>query len=152
MRKQAALGQPSYLYYFSHSYPSADAADMTGFHASEVPFVFGTIHATPSFWPAIPDTVAERRFSNQMLDYWTSFARNGTPSSADGPAWRPFGSEAAFMHFGEVPSASIGFMPGMYALHEQVMCRRRAQGSQSWNWRTGGIAPILPGPSADCPS
>jgi para-nitrobenzyl esterase len=150
VRKQAALGQPAYLYYFSHSYPSADAADMTGFHASEVPFVFGTIAATPSFWPAIPNTAAERRFSNQMLDYWTSFARNGKPSSPNGPAWMPFGPASAFMHFGASPNASSGFMSGMYALHEQVMCRRRAEGSQSWNWRTGNTAPALPAPNSRC--
>jgi para-nitrobenzyl esterase len=150
VRKQAALGQPSYLYYFSHSYPSADAADMAGFHASEVPFVFGTISATPTFWPAIPDTAAERRFSGAMLDYWTSFARNGTPSSTGGPAWLSFNAAGAFMQFGESPSASAGLMPGMYELHEQVMCRRRAQGSQSWNWRTGATAPVLPAPDARC--
>jgi para-nitrobenzyl esterase len=150
VRKQAALGQPAYLYYFSHSYPSADAANMAGFHASEVPFVFGTITATPSFWPAIPNTAAERRLSDQMLDYWTGFARNGKPSSADGPIWKPFGPTSAVMHFGDRPNASTGFMPGMYALHEQVMCRRRADGSQSWNWRTGSTAPILPVPNSRC--
>jgi para-nitrobenzyl esterase len=150
VRKQAALGQPAYLYYFSHSYPSADAAGLTGFHASEVPFVFGTIDATPPFWPAIPNTQSERRFSDRMVDYWTGFARNGKPSSPDGPAWPAFGSASAFMHFGESPSAETGFMPGMYALHEQVMCRRRAEGSQSWNWRTGSTAPVLPGPDPRC--
>lgn len=150
VRKQAALGVPAYLYYFSHSYPSADAADMTGFHASEVPFVFGTITATPSFWPKIPDTAAERRFANQMLDYWTGFARGGKPSSSNGPAWAPFGPASAFMHFADSPSTGTGFMPGMYALHEQVMCRRRAEGSQSWNWRTGNSAPVLPPASARC--
>jgi para-nitrobenzyl esterase len=150
VRKQAALGQPAYLYYFSHSYPNADAAGVTGFHASEVPFVFGTMTNTPSFWPAIPNTAAERRFSGQMLDYWTSFARNGKPMSANGPAWTPFGTASAFMHFGESPSAGTGFMPGMYALHEQVMCRRRAEGSQSWNWRTGSTAPILPPSVSHC--
>lgn len=150
VRKQAALGQPAYLYYFSHSYPSADAADMTGFHASEVPFVFGTMTNTPSFWPAIPNTAAERRISDQMLDYWTGFARNGTPSSPNGPAWAPFGTGSAFMHFGESANASTGFMPGMYALHEQVMCRRRAEGSQSWTWRTGSSAPVLPAATSGC--
>lgn len=150
VRKQAALGQPSFLYYFSHSYPAADAAGLTGFHASEVPFVFGTITGTPPSWPAIPDTPAERRFSGAMLDYWTSFARNGKPSSAEGPAWNAFGSESAFMHFADTPRASTAFMPGMYALHEQVMCRRRADGSQSWNWRTGSTAPVLPAPRSGC--
>jgi len=152
VRKQAALGQPAFLYYFSHSYPSADARGMTGFHASEVPFVFGTIAATPSFWPAIPDTEAERRLSGAMLDYWTSFARGGTPSSTAGPVWKPFGTESAFMHFDDRPRASAGLMPGMYALHERVMCRRRAEGSQSWTWRTGSTAPILPAASPPCAS
>jgi len=112
--------------------------------------VFGTIAATPSFWPAIPNTAAQRFFSSQMLDYWTGFARNGKPSSGNGQAWTPFGPASAFMHFGESPRASTGFMPGMYALHEQVMCRRRADGSQSWNWRTGATAPVLPAASTHC--
>ena len=152
VRKQAALGQPSFLYYFSHSYPSADAAGLTGFHASEVPFVFGTLTATPASWPAIPDTAGERQLSAAMLDYWTSFARNGIPSSANGPAWNIFGSQSAFMNFADAPHASTAFMPGMYALHEQVMCRRRADGRQSWNWRTGSIAPVLPAKTGACAS
>jgi len=150
VRKQAALGQPSFLYYFSHSYPSADAAGLTGFHASEVPFVFGTISSTPPSWPTIPNTQAERQFAAAMLDYWTSFARSGKPSSANGPAWNAFGSAGAYMDFAEAPRASTGFMRGMYALHEQVMCRRRADGSQSWNWRTGSAAPVLPKAVSGC--
>ena len=150
VRKQAAIGQPSFLYYFNHSYPSADAAGLTGFHASEVPFVFGTIAATPPAWPAIPDTAAEHQLSAAMLDYWTSFARDGKPSSANGAVWHSFGSESAFMNFAEAPRASTGFMPGMYALHEQVLCRRRAAGTQSWNWRTGSTAPALPAPVQAC--
>lgn len=150
VRKQAAVGQPAYLYYFSHSYPSADAAGLTGFHASEVPFVFGTITATPPAWPAIPDTPAERRLSAAMLDYWTSFARSGKPSSASAPAWASFGARSGFMNFAEAPRASTDFMPGMYALHEQIFCRRRAAGGQSWNWRTGSTAPVLPPQAPDC--
>jgi len=150
VRNQAAIGQPSFLYYFNHSYPSADAAGLTGFHASEVPFVFGTITETPPAWPAIPDTPAEHRLSAAMLDYWTSFARGGKPASTNGPAWRSFGTDSAFMEFAEAPRASSGFMPGMYALHEQAVCRRRAGGTQSWNWRTGSTAPVLPAPTPGC--
>lgn len=152
VRKQAAIGQPSFLYYFSHSYPAADAAGLTGFHAGEVPFVFGALAETPPSWPAIPDTAAERQLSSAMLDYWTSFARSGKPSSANGPAWNVFGSAGAFMDFAESPRASTKFMPGMYALHEQVTCRRRADGTQSWNWRTGSTAPVLPASIAGCGS
>ncbi|HEX5183736.1 MAG TPA: carboxylesterase family protein [Allosphingosinicella sp.] len=150
VRKQTAIGQPAFLYYFSHSYPSADAAGLAGFHASEVPFVFGTIAATPPAWPAIPDNAAERRLSAAMLDYWTGFARDGKPASASGPEWRVFGAGSAFMNFADAPRASAGFMPGMYRLHEEVMCRRRADGTQSWNWRTGSAAPVLPPPVPGC--
>ena len=39
--KQAAIGQPSYLYFFTHSYPSEVPLGLQAFHASEIPFVFG---------------------------------------------------------------------------------------------------------------
>ena len=50
--KQTALGQPAYLYLFDHGYPAADDAGLHAFHASELPFVFGTTgpHAC-RYWP-----------------------------------------------------------------------------------------------------
>ena len=144
VRKQAALGQRSYLYFFSHSYPSELAADLAAFHASEVPFVFGTFADTPGGWPHIPDTADERSLSAAMLDYWTSFARNAVPTSAKGPEWKPFAVKASYMHFADKPYLSRDLMPGMYDLHEQIMARRRASGVQSWNWRTAATAPVLP--------
>jgi para-nitrobenzyl esterase len=150
VRNQAALGQPSYLYYFDHDYPAAAAADLTAFHASEVPFVFGTLDGVPAFWPAIPDTAEQRAISNAMLDYWTSFARTGRPTARNGPDWKAFGGDRAFMTFGDAPRLSGDFMPGMYELHEQVMCRRRQDGAQSWNWRSGSLAPVLPPATPAC--
>ena len=150
VRQQAAIGQPSFLYYFSHDYPSAAAADLTAFHASEVPFVFGTFEETPPGWPAIPRTPDERRFAGAMLDYWTSFARSGRPSATNGPAWESFAPNSAYMNFADAPQVSRQFMPGMFELHEQVMCRRRQDGTQSWNARAGSIAPVLPRSTPQC--
>lgn len=150
VRKQAAIGQPSYLYYFDHDYPAAAAADLTAFHASEVPFVFGTLDGLPAWWPAIPDTAEHRGVSDAMLDYWTSFARIGRPTARNGPDWEAFASNRAAMTFGKAPVLSRQFMPGMYDLHEQVMCRRRQDGAQSWNWRSGSLAPVLPASTAAC--
>ena len=79
-----------------------------------------------------------------MLDYWTSFARNAAPVAAGGPAWKPFAADRAYMQFADAPYLSHNLMPGMFELHEQAMCRRRASGTQSWNWRTGATAPVLP--------
>jgi len=150
VRKQALLGQPSYLYYFTHSYPSAVAADLEAFHAAEVPFVFGTMANIPAGWPVIPDTAGERRISAAMLDYWTSFARNGTPMSAGSPAWEAFTPGRTVMAFDDAPRLSRQFMPGIYELHEQIMCRRRQDGTQTWDWRTANSAPLLPGPTSQC--
>jgi para-nitrobenzyl esterase len=150
VRNQAAIGQPSFLYYFDHDYPAAAAADLTAFHASEVPFVFGTFDAMPANWPAIPDDQEQRRVSDAMLDYWTSFARNGVPVAANGPRWTPFSQSGAAMHFDQGATVSSQFMPGMYELHEEVMCRRRDDGRQSWNWRSGSTAPTLPGARSEC--
>lgn len=152
VRNQAALGQPSYLYYFDHDYPSAAAADLTAFHASEVPFVFGTFENTPAGWPVIANSAEERAFSNVMLDYWTSFARDGRPSAQHAPAWEVFAPRRAYMHLGASPRASTQLLPGVFELHEQVACRRRQDGRQSWNWRSGSTAPIVPGPHQQCVS
>src|SRR6185369_5955090 len=54
VRKQTAVRAPSFLYYFDHGYPAAYAAGLHAFHASELPFVFGTLKGTPLNWPKIP--------------------------------------------------------------------------------------------------
>jgi para-nitrobenzyl esterase len=150
VRNQAAISQPSYLYYFDQDYPAAAAANLTAFHASEVPFVFGTFDRTPAGWPAIPDTAEQRRVSDAMLDYWTSFAANGRPSARNGPDWETFSPAGAYMTFNNMPLLSTRFMPGVYALHEEVMCRRWRDGGQSWNWRSGSTAPVLPRSTPEC--
>ncbi len=148
--KQTALGQPAYLYLFDHGYPAASEYGLHGFHAAEIPFVFGTANDTPPYWPRIPDTVGERRFAAAMGDYWVSFAKSGTPEAAGQAVWRPYGTDAAFMAFADIPRSGAQLMPGMYALHEAAVCRRRAAGNQAWNWNTGILSPVL-AKSAECP-
>lgn len=148
--KQTGLGQNAYLYLFDHGYPAASEAGLHGFHAAEIPYVFGTASDTPPYWPKIPDTLDERRFAAAMGDYWVSFARTGKPEAAGQAAWRPYGADAAFMAFADVPRSAARLMPGMYALHEAAMCRRRAANNLPWNWNSGIVSPVLP-KSADCP-
>jgi para-nitrobenzyl esterase len=54
------------------------------------------------------------------------------------------------MTFADAPRLARDFMPGMYELHEQVMCRRRQDGTQSWDWRTSSTAPPLPAAAPLC--
>lgn len=144
VRKQTALGQPSYLYLFDHGYPTADAAGLHGFHASELPYVFGMFDRTPPLWPKIPDTPGEARLADAMIDYWTSFARSGEPRAKTEADWPAFGAKGAYMDFTDAPHPAQNLMAGMYELQEEVVCRRRAQSDQAWNWNVGVISPPLP--------
>lgn len=150
VRSQAALGRPSFLYLFDHGYPAADAAGLRAFHASELPYMFGAADRTPALWPRIPDTPQEARLSAAMVGYWTSFARTGRPSAAEAPDWAPYDATGAYMAFEDAPVPSTGLMPGMFALHEAAMCRRRADGGLAWNWNAGLASPKLPGPAEGC--
>lgn len=144
VRTQSAIGQPAYLYLFDHGYPAADQAGLHGFHASELPFVFGNFDGTAPKWPKVPDTASERAFSDAMMDYWASFVRTGKPSARNAPDWPSFAKDQAYMHFAETPQVANHPMPGMYELVNEVVCRRKANGTQAWNWNVGIAAPPLP--------
>jgi para-nitrobenzyl esterase len=150
VRKQTALGQPSYLYLFDHGYPTEDEAGLHGFHASELPFVFGTVDSTPPHWPKIPDSSGEQALSAAMIGYWSSFVRSGRPRSSHAPEWKPFGSTRVYMHFSDAPHLGKDLFPGMYRINEEVVCRRLAAGNLPWNWNMGLAAPALPPGSKPC--
>src|SRR5690606_32191256 len=97
--KQTALGQDAFLYVFDPGYPAAARAGLHAFHASELPYMFGTIGRTARAWPSIPRDAAEESFSRQMVDYWATFARAGRPEAAGAPAWPAYGRERAYMWF-----------------------------------------------------
>jgi para-nitrobenzyl esterase len=150
VKKQAALHVPSFLYLFDHGYPAEDSAGLHAFHASELPYVFGTLDLTPPLWPKIPDTEQEKNLSAAMIGYWSSFARTGKPQAAHEPDWPPFGATGAYMDFTEAPHPAKDLMPGMYELHEDAVCRRKASGNLPWNWNVGLASPKLPDKSALC--
>jgi para-nitrobenzyl esterase len=149
MVKQTALGVPTYLYLFDHGYPAADEKGLHAFHASELPYMWGNTDRTPLNWPKLPDTAAEKKFSDAMLEYWVSFAKSGVPAASGQPAWPAYGSDRAYMLFGDVPAPRTRLMPGMYEFNEQVVCRRRAKGGIPWHWNVGLASPPLP-PAASC--
>jgi para-nitrobenzyl esterase len=151
VKKQTALGAPAFLYFFDHGYPAADAAGLHAFHASEIPYVFGTADGTPPAWPAVPATPAEATLSRAMIDYWAAFARSGTPVAAHQPAWQPYGSNKAYLAIRGLPQPATRLLPGMYELNEQVVCRRRAKGGIPWNWNIGILSPPLPAEVPQCP-
>jgi para-nitrobenzyl esterase len=150
VRKQTAIGQPSFLYFFDHGYPAADSAGLHGFHASELPYVFGMLDRTPPMWPKIPATAEEEKLSTAMVDYWSSFAKSGRPRAANQPDWPAFDADGAYIDFTAAPQPSTHLLPGMYTFNEEVVCRRHTTGTIPWNWNVGLWSPPLPKASANC--
>jgi para-nitrobenzyl esterase len=150
-RSQTRIGRPSFLYLFDHGYPSADQAGLHAFHASEIPFMFGTLDRTSPRWPKAPATAGELGLSDAMVGYWTSFAATGRPRAAGAAAWPAYEPQGPYMAFRERPEAASNLMPGMFAFNERVLCRRRASGNLPWNWNVGLVSPVMPGPTPACP-
>ncbi len=141
--KQSSVGARSFLYYFNHGYPAADAADVHAFHSSEIPFAFGTMTSTPPNWPRIPQTPQEQRLSDAMLSYWLTFARDGVPRAAGDADWPPYDRDRTYMAFEDVPRVRSNPTNG-FEIHEAVVCRLNAHGGVAWNWNVGVIEPPLP--------
>jgi para-nitrobenzyl esterase len=55
-------------------------------HASEIQYLF----TLPVTVPAPALDAAQQQLSHAMIDYWTSFARTGQPSSHSTPAWAAY--------------------------------------------------------------
>ncbi|GGE47520.1 carboxylic ester hydrolase [Marinicauda pacifica] len=149
-RDQSEIGQAAYYYYYHHGYPAAEEMGLHAFHASELPYMFDNLDRLSEHWPAPPDTPDEAALADAMTDYWVSFARDGHPAAEGQPAWPPYSENEAYMLFDDAPRGGrTDLLPGMFELHEAVMCRRRAA-DIGWHWNVGVIAPPLPAPVADC--
>lgn len=140
-RTLSEQGSDTFLYLFDYCYPSADARDLCGFHASELPFVFGTLSEEdfPPNWP-VPEGEAGVTLSTTLLDYWTSFAATGHPTSVTGPDWHPYGDAEHYLHIGEAIEAKRDPISGMYELHETLVQERKRDGIP-WFVNVGVIAP-----------
>ncbi|CAM02174.1 para-nitrobenzyl esterase [Saccharopolyspora erythraea NRRL 2338] len=64
-------------------------------HASELQYLFGYSGAGAPLDPT------QRALGDLMIEYWTSFARTGTPRAANGPEWPRFRSATDVLAFGD---------------------------------------------------
>jgi para-nitrobenzyl esterase len=82
-RLQSEKGtHPAYVYYFDVRGPEQPDGSN---HASEMPYVFGNID-TPTVGGSKPDKAT----SDQVIAYWTNFAKTGDPNGAGVPEWPKF--------------------------------------------------------------
>ncbi len=148
--RQTAAGLPSFLYYFDHGYPATAEKGLHAFHASEIPYIFGTADKAPPLWPKAAATPVETQLADAMASYWATFVRDGVPSAVGQKAWPPYGTDRSYMAFEDTPRPATHLLPGMVELNEQVVCRRRAQGGIPWGWNVGIVSPPLPAEAPQC--
>jgi para-nitrobenzyl esterase len=90
---QAKLGKSAYLYQFARTPASAPGKTNGGpSHAAELAYMFGTLgtvrEVPDNSDPAVVSQSApDIKLADQMMTYWTNFARTGNPNGAGLPNW-----------------------------------------------------------------
>lgn len=81
IRSMEKKGAPGFLYHFRKTHEKGFGASLGAHHAAEIPYVFGTLDALK-----VGDD-ADRALSEQMIAYWSNFARTGNPNGEGLVQW-----------------------------------------------------------------
>jgi para-nitrobenzyl esterase len=118
-----------FVYYFNHrpNYPDLPRfKDWGPAHGSEISFVFG------NFTKGMPATPEDKIVSEQLMSYWTNFAKYGNPNGKELPEWPAFSNaKPQYMEL-DTPSKAIPVpnLTQLKALDGYFAWRRKQEASQ----------------------
>ena len=86
---------PVYRYHFElAALPSKFHPGTFAFHSDDIEYVFGTLDTRPG--ATVRDE--DRKLSEEMMSYWTNFAKTGDPNGKDLPPWPKYGADNQLIH------------------------------------------------------
>lgn len=115
LESQVKTGKaPVYRYYFNQPSPGDrnHPTVLSAFHSADIDYVFGTFDLSPD----IAWRPEDRKLSEQMMTYWTDFARTGDPK------WPPYNaaSDWTVMYLNANPVAKPDPLRARYLFLDQV--------------------------------
>jgi para-nitrobenzyl esterase len=93
---------PVYRYHFElAALPSKFHPGTAAFHSDDIEYVFGALDTR------VGETVRpeDRKLSEQMMSYWTNFAKTGDPNGSGLPEWPKYGKDNLLLHLDSTVTA-----------------------------------------------
>jgi para-nitrobenzyl esterase len=114
---------PVFRYYFElAATPSKFHQGTYAFHSDDIEYVFGTLDTRPG-WAVRPE---DRVLSDQIMTYFTNFAKNGNPNGGNLPQWPKYNDDGyPLIHLNTTVTAGPDKVRARYEFLQQGMPRMR---------------------------
>jgi para-nitrobenzyl esterase len=102
---------PVYRYHFElAALPSKYHRGNYAFHSDDIEYVFGTLDTRPG--QTVRDE--DRKLSEQMMSYWTNFAKTGDPNGPGLPPWPKYGADNQIIHLDRTITSGLDTLRPRY--------------------------------------